>query len=241
MRIVLVGNQNAGKSDLFQALTQVDPNKGEASEASIIFDNNYRLIDMPGIYSLSHGPESNLAMEYAAENLLQYPPDLIVNVVNATQLERELFLSTQLMELGHPMLMVLNHMDKLLDTNLSIKLDVLEKQLGVKVLCINDYDAISMQAFFRDHIESFKVTKPICMPWPLDKLKAPKLSSSQQNFALRRLLESQSFHQGRLHPSDDVYQSLLQINVLSNYQDTELELVVLDARYQFIHQLLKIP
>ena len=71
MRIVLVGNQNAGKSDLFQALTQVDPNKGEASEASIIFDNNYRLIDMPGIYSLSHGPESNLALEYAAENLLQ--------------------------------------------------------------------------------------------------------------------------------------------------------------------------
>ena len=239
MRIVLLGNQNTGKSHLFQALTQVDSNKGEASEAAIIFDNSYRLIDMPGFYSLSHGPESGLAMEYAAENLLQYPPDLIVNVVNATQLERELFLSTQLMELGKPMLMVLNHMDKLLDTSMTIKLDVLEKQLGVKVLCINDYDAISMQAFFRDHIESFKATKPNCMPWPLDVLKAPKPSSDHQDFALRRLLESHGFHQGRLHPSDDVYQALLQEDVLSNYQDTNIEFLALDARYQYIHQLLK--
>ena len=217
MRIVLIGNKNAGKSRLFRALTQVEANQDGASEASIIFDNNYHLLDLPGFYSLSHGPEAGLAMEFATETLLHHPPDLIINVINACLLERELFLTTQLMELGQPMLIVLTHMDELLDSNATIKLDVLEKQLGVKMLAISDYDAISMQAFFRDHVETFKDSKPNCIPWPLDDLPAPVLSTPKEAFALRRLLESQSFHQATLHPSDDVYQSLLQDNDILAY------------------------
>ena len=239
MRIVLIGNENAGKSRLFRALTQVEANQEGASEASIIFDNNYHLLDLPGFYSLTHGPEAGLAMEYATETLLQHPPELIINVINACMLERELFLTTQLMELGQPMLIVLTHMDELLDSNATIKLDVLEKQLGVKVLAISDYDAISMQAFFRDHVETFKDSKPNCIPWPLDNLQAPVLSTPKEAFALRRLLESQSFHQASLHPSDDVYLSLLQDNELSPYQGDDIELQALDARYQYVHQLLK--
>lgn len=239
MRIVLIGNQNAGKSRLFQALTQIEAKEEVASEASIIFDNHYQLLNIPGIYSLSHGPEAGLAMEYAAETLLQHSNDLVINVVNATQIERELYLSSQLMELGIPMLIVLTETDKLLDLDLTIKSDVLEKLLGVKVISVNEYDAISMQALFRDHIESFKVSKPNIMPWPFKDLKLPSLSSVKQAFALRRLLESQSFHLKMLHPSDVLYQSMLQEEILDNFKSAEIELVALDARYQFIHQLLQ--
>jgi ferrous iron transport protein B len=238
MRIVLIGNQHSGKSSLFQALTQEKPQPEQAVEAPIIFNHDYHLIDLPGFYSLSNGPQAGLSMEYAAQVLVQNPPDLIINVVNASLLERELFLSTQLMELGCPMVMVLTHVDKLHEKQISLKIDMLEKQLGLKIIVLHDYDAISTQALFRDHIETFSSFKPNIIPWPEALKPSPDLSIKKQ-FALRRLLESQSFHQGTLHPSDDLYQAALGEEQVLNDKSLDALLLLLDTRYQFVHQALQ--
>ena len=136
--IALAGNPNVGKTTLFNALTgsrqtvgnwpgvTVEHKSGSYSYKGI----DYEVIDLPGIYSLSGGTPDELV---ARNFILNEKPDLIVNIVDASNLERNLYLTVQLMELGAPLLMCLSMTDIAEKNGLVIEIDHLSKHLGFEV------------------------------------------------------------------------------------------------------------
>lgn len=115
VKIALAGNPNSGKTTLFNALTGSNQFVGnwpgvtvEKKEGKLKDDKETTVIDLPGIYSLSpYTLEEVVARNY----LIGQRPDAILNIVDGTNLERNLYLSTQLMELGIPVVMAINMMD----------------------------------------------------------------------------------------------------------------------------------
>ncbi|HHW45979.1 MAG TPA: ferrous iron transport protein B [Clostridiales bacterium] len=136
--IALVGNPNSGKTSLFNAITGTAQHVGnwpgvtvEKKEGIFYYDNNeIILVDLPGIYSLSpYTPEEIISRNYIIEST----PDLIINIVDATNLERNLYLTTQLAELGRPMVIALNMVDMLKSKGIEIDIKALQKLLGIAV------------------------------------------------------------------------------------------------------------
>lgn len=139
MRIALAGNANVGKSVIFNNLTGMHQHIGnwpgktvERAEGSFSFKNQQiDVIDLPGIYSLSaFSPEELISREYIANE----KPDVVINVVDASVLERNLFLTLQLLELGAPMVIALNMIDVAKKRGIAIDTKKLSKILGVPVV-----------------------------------------------------------------------------------------------------------
>lgn len=115
MKVALVGNPNSGKSSLFNALTGAKQYVGnwpgvtvEKKEGKMKKNPIIKIQDLPGIYSLSpYTPEEVIARDYLTNEC----PDLIINIVDATNLERNLYLTSQLLDLGIPIIIGLNMMD----------------------------------------------------------------------------------------------------------------------------------
>lgn len=140
--IAIAGNPNSGKTTLFNGLTggrqQIGNWPGvtvEKKEGLIVSkDRTLSIVDLPGIYSLSADSED----EKVARNfLLSSEPDLIINVIDSTNIERNLFLTMQLIEMGVPMVAVLNMYDLALDMNIKIDTKHIQEHLGIPVLGIN--------------------------------------------------------------------------------------------------------
>lgn len=141
VKIALAGNPNCGKTTLFNALTGSNQFVGnwpgvtvEKKEGRLKGHKDVALIDLPGIYSLSpYTLEEVVARNY----LISERPDVILNIVDGTNIERNLYLSTQLMELGIPVVMAVNMIDILEKTGDKIKLDKLGEMLGCEVVGIS--------------------------------------------------------------------------------------------------------
>lgn len=146
-KIALIGNPNCGKSTLFNRLTGAQQTTGNWPGVTVeqktgqmfIADQRYQVIDLPGVYSLETASRSGLDEKVARDFLSCQPPELIINVVDATSLERQLFLTAQLLHMGLPVLVVLNRMDLLAEHNLTIDLDKLSEKLGCPVIPISAY------------------------------------------------------------------------------------------------------
>lgn len=146
-QIGLIGNPNSGKTTLFNRLTGSQQTTGNwpgvtVEQKSGYFEFNqhdYHLIDLPGVYSLEHSSHTGLDEQVACEYLQNQAADLIINVVDATSLERQLFLTAQLLHMGLPMVVVLNRMDLLSERNLHIDVDKLSEQLGCPVIPVSAY------------------------------------------------------------------------------------------------------
>lgn len=140
--VALIGNPNSGKTTLFNNLTGSYQYVGnwpgvtvERKEGTIKnIGKKIDIVDLPGIYSLSpYSPEEIVTREY----LLKESPDLIVNIIDATNLERSLYLTTQLLELDCRMILALNMTDLLLSKGKIIDYKMLEKELGVVIVPIS--------------------------------------------------------------------------------------------------------
>jgi ferrous iron transport protein B len=131
-----VGNANVGKSVIFNELTGMSqiignwPGKTiEQAKGTLIFNNTkFEIIDLPGIYSLS---TYSLEEIVSREHIVEEKPDIIVNVLDATQLERNLFLTYQVMLLGKPMILVLNQYDVLKNRGYEVDVEKIKSLLGL--------------------------------------------------------------------------------------------------------------
>ncbi|WP_407436806.1 ferrous iron transporter B [Treponema sp.] len=142
IKIALAGNPNAGKTTLFNALTGANQFVGnwpgvtvEKKEGKLKgYDGNVVITDLPGIYSLSpYTLEEVVSRDY----LVKERPDAILNIVDGTNLERNLYLTTQLAELGIPMVVAVNMMDVVKKNGDKIHIDAMEKELGCPVVEIS--------------------------------------------------------------------------------------------------------
>lgn len=142
MLIALVGNQNCGKTTLFNALTGSSQHVGNFpgvtvdSKVGIVKNSKVKMevVDLPGIYSLS--PYSNEEI-VTRDFILKKKPDIILNIIDATNIERNLYLTLQLAELNVPMVVALNMMDEVKNAGNSIDLNLLETELGIEVCSIS--------------------------------------------------------------------------------------------------------
>ena len=139
--IALAGNQNCGKTTLFNQLTGSNQHVGnfpgvtvEHKEGLIKGEKDMSVVDLPGIYSLSpYTPEEIVSRDF----IIRQNPDAILNIVDATNLQRNLYLTLQLNELNKPMVIELNMMDEVRANGITIDIKKLSEDIGVPVVPIS--------------------------------------------------------------------------------------------------------
>ncbi|MCM1257397.1 MAG: ferrous iron transport protein B [Roseburia sp.] len=141
MTFALVGNQNCGKTTLFNQLTGSNQHVGnfpgvtvDQKAGEIRGEKNYQVVDLPGIYSLR--PYTNEEI-VTRDFILNQKPEGIINIVDATNIERNLYLTLQLLEMDIPMVLALNMMDEVRNNNGSIDVAEMSKRLGIPVIPIS--------------------------------------------------------------------------------------------------------
>ncbi|OAG28048.1 ferrous iron transport protein B [Thermodesulfatator autotrophicus] len=175
IKIALAGNPNAGKTTIFNALTGARQKVGnypgvtvERKEGFLRLDGHkIRVIDLPGTYSLtSYSPEEVVARRVIVEE----KPAVVVNIIDASNLERNLYLTMQLFELGVPLILVLNMIDDAEKKGLEIDFKKLEEKLGVPVIPTIGHRGIGfdrLREVLKEVIESPAQAKPkIALPYP---------------------------------------------------------------------------
>ena len=141
IKVALAGNPNCGKTTLFNCLTGSNQFVGnwpgvtvEKKEGKLKNNKEITITDLPGIYSLSpYTLEEVVARNY----LIEERPDIILNIIDGTNLERSLYLTTQLLELGIPTILAINMLDLLKKRNTRINIDKLSNELGCNTIEIS--------------------------------------------------------------------------------------------------------
>jgi ferrous iron transport protein B len=166
IKIALAGNPNSGKTTLFNALTGSNQFVGnwpgvtvEKKEGRLKKDKDVIVVDLPGIYSLSpYSLEEVIARNF----LVSERPDVIINIVDGTNIERNLYLTTQLTEIGIPVVVAINLMDVVEKAGDKINVSALSKQLGCKVVGISALKGTGVEEVAKAAIDAAKSsTKPV--------------------------------------------------------------------------------
>ncbi|MFO6422244.1 Fe(2+) transporter permease subunit FeoB [Motilimonas sp. KMU-193] len=156
LKIITVGNPNCGKTTLFNGLTGARQQVGNWSGVTVdkkvgefsLGEQQYQLTDLPGIYSFDDAGDSSSVDEQIAFNyVLSQQPDLIINVLDASAIERSLYLTLQLRELGFPVLVVVNKMDSAEQQHLRFDLAKLSAALGCPVYGLSAHDNKQVKQF----------------------------------------------------------------------------------------------
>ena len=140
MIFALAGNQNCGKTTLFNQLTGANQHVGNFpgvtvdSKIGVIRGTSHQVVDLPGIYSLSPYTQEEIVTR---DFLTEQNPDGIINIIDATNVERNFYLTLQLLELQIPVVIALNMMDEVRANGGTIKIDILKEELGVPVVPIS--------------------------------------------------------------------------------------------------------
>ena len=245
MIIGLVGNQNAGKTTLFNALTGQNATVGnwpgvtiERKEGYIkgSKDKDLLLVDTPGVYSLSpYTSEEKVTRSFCLES----NPDLIVNIVDATAMERSLYLTTQILELDCDVIVAMNMADILEKKGITIDFEKLEKELGVSVVRISAKTGEGIDnliSLIRERRYLKNPNKKIFAPdveKELDHLQSDLYNELEDKKELR-------FSAVKLFENDPYYQALnngstkKEISALEKAYDMDAEQIIADQRYQYV-------
>ena len=242
MKIGLVGNQNSGKTTLFNDLTGMNAKIGNWPGVTIekkvgkIKGTEHELIDLPGIYSLSpYTVEEDISRKFIFEE----KPDVIINIIDATSLERSLYLTTQLLELDVKVVVALNMADILEKKGLSIDEEKLAKKLGTKVVKISALKETGIDKLIEVINTEFKKDNK--------KIYNESLENSISNIEMKlsKALEHKRFIAVKLLEKDGRFYSYQTAEIASIIEkeekeyDTDLEEIIATERYIFIEKIKK--
>ena len=238
MKVALVGNQNSGKTTLFNYLTGMNAKIGNWPGVTIekktgtIKGTKHEITDLPGIYSLSpYSIEEDISRKF----IFDEKTDVIINIVDATSLERSLYLTTQLMELDTKVIIALNMADLLEKKGIEIDVKKLEEKLGTKVFKISALKETGIDEIVKeiDNKKDLERTKIYDNKIEEIILKiSNKLSGIHKRFIAIKLLESDSRFTNSNTNEINNYRKELE----NNY-DTDLEEVIATERYSFIEKV----
>lgn len=254
IRIALAGNPNSGKTTLFNKLTGSNQFVGnwpgvtvEKKEGKLIVDKDVTLTDLPGIYSLSpYTLEEVVARNY----LIEERPDAILNIVDATNLERNLYLTTQLTELGIPVVIALNMMDLVKKAGDSINVEELSRRLGCKIVEISALKGDGVDKAAKTAISEAKTGKTIpqhSFSGPvehalahIEEVTVHDLAEEQQRWYAIKVFERDKnvLEQLRL-PADVMAHIEADISNAEKELDDDAESIITNERYVFIGETLK--
>ncbi|MEJ2762649.1 Fe(2+) transporter permease subunit FeoB [Photobacterium sp. MCCC 1A19761] len=252
-QMLTVGNPNSGKTTLFNGLTGAKQQVGNWAGVTVEKKNghyehasqSYSLTDMPGIYNLDSGNDVNSPDEaIACRALMALPADLVINVVDAACLERSLYTTLQLRELGRPMVVVLNKMDVLARQRQCIDLKALEKALGCPVFALSANDKAqvkTLKANLHQLLQQGFSLQPLALHYGEVMEQAvgqltPLFADGVVNARAQaiRLLEQDTLVLKRLSPSEQDQACNVRNTLLV---DVDIDVQVADVRYSFLHQL----
>ncbi len=251
IKIALAGNPNCGKTTLFNALTGSNQFVGnwpgvtvEKKEGKLKGHKDVILMDLPGIYSLSpYTLEEVVARNY----LITDKPDAILNIIDGTNLERNLYLSTQLMELGIPVVMAVNMMDIVKKNGDQIDVKSLGQKLGCEVVEISALKGTGIKDAAAKVVEIAKSNKDTqavhefhddlenAITEVEDMLSGNITEGAKRFFAVKLLEKDDKIHE-QLENVPDVS---AQIKRLEDKFDDDTESIITNERYQYISEVIK--
>lgn len=252
--ISLIGNPNCGKTTLFNALTgskqrvgnwagvTVDKKTGEFSYRGIDFD----LVDLPGIYSLTPSSVAGEDEIVARDYLVSGETELIINIVDAANLERNLYLTTQLIELKVPMIVVVNMLDIARQHHITIDLEALEKQLGIPVIGLVAAREKGLQEFKNRLIDVLSHPQTTSQAIAFDERIAQAIEEIseklnqhglQGNWFATQFLERAPGLSKRF-PEETIKQIEKIVEQADHHFDGNLDIEIANARYAFIGKVM---
>ncbi len=254
IKIALAGNPNCGKTTLFNALTGSNQYVGnwpgvtvEKKEGKLKRNNEVILTDLPGIYSLSpYTLEEVVARDY----LIDEEPDAILNIVDGTNLERNLYLTTQLMELGIPVVIAINMMDIVRKSGDKINIEVLGKKLGCAVVEISALKLTGIEEAADKAIEAAKFGKITPRHYfsgdvehviaHIEEAAIHHLPEEQQKWYAVKLFERDKRVMEKLQLSDEMLSHIEKdiVNV-EKIMDDDAESIITNERYNYVERVLK--
>ena len=254
LRIALAGNPNSGKTTLFNALTGSNQFVGnwpgvtvEKKEGKLKKHDGVTIIDLPGIYSLSpYTLEEVVARNY----LIGERPDAILNIVDGTNLERNLYLTTQLTELGIPVVVAINMMDVVRKNGDKINIEELSRELGVKIVEISALKGDGIMQAADAAIDAAKNTKTLPMNIftgvvehtlaHIEEAAVHNMPQEQQRWYAIKIFERDDKVLAQLNLSDDIKKHIEEdIKAAEKELDDDSESIITNERYVFIASLIK--
>lgn len=254
LRIALAGNPNSGKTTLFNSLTGSNQFVGnwpgvtvEKKEGKLKKHDGVRITDLPGIYSLSpYTLEEVVARNY----LIGERPDAILNIVDGTNLERNLYLTTQLTELGIPVVIAINMMDVVKKNGDKINIQELSRELGCKIVEISALKGDGVMEAAQAAIEAAKSGKTVPMH-TFSGVVEHALAHIEEAAVHNMPLEQQRWYSVKIFERDDkvlkqlkLEDALLEhidedIKAAEEELDDDAESIITNERYVYIASLMK--
>ena len=254
LRIALAGNPNCGKTTLFNALTGSNQFVGnwpgvtvEKKEGKLKKHDGVVITDLPGIYSLSpYTLEEVVARNY----LIGERPDAILNIVDGTNLERNLYLTTQLTELGIPVVVAINMMDIVRKNGDKINIPELSRELGCKIVEISALKGNGVIEAAEAAIDAAKNSKTVPMHTfsgpvehaiaHIEEAAVHDMPAAQQRFFAIKIFERDDKVLENLKLSENTLSHIEQdIKAAEDELDDDAESIITNERYIYIAQLMK--
>ena len=254
VRIALAGNPNSGKTTLFNALTGSNQFVGnwpgvtvEKKEGKLKKHEGVTITDLPGIYSLSpYTLEEVVARNY----LLGERPDAILNIIDGTNLERNLYLTTQLTELGIPVVVAINMMDLVKKNGDKINVEELSRQLGCKVVEISALKGTGIMAAAEAAIDAAKNSKTVPQHTfsgsvehalaHIEEAAVHNMPEEQQRWYAIKIFERDDKVLSSLNIDKGVLEHIENdIKAVETEMDDDAESIITNERYIYIGEVIK--